>query len=76
MSLQQHVTDIANHGDKLIFDSKYYTNESTSTFDCRVCLWAFEGKWELDIHNCLEHMIINHLEERKGKLEDRPIVQE
>ncbi len=75
MSLQEHVPGIASRADKLTFDSKYYTNEPTSTFDCRICLWVFESKWELDIHNSLEHMIINHLE-HKGNLEDHPIVQE
>ncbi len=75
MSLREHVTSIANHADKLTFDSKYYTNESASTFGCRICLWVFESKSELDIHNYLEHMIINHLEEHKRNVEDHPIIQ-
>ena len=58
MPLQEHVTRIAIHADKLTFDS-------ASTFGCRVCLWVFESKSELDIHNYLEHMIITHLEYEK-----------
>jgi hypothetical protein len=70
MSLQEPVTGIA---DKSTSDSK---NWSSSTSDCRVCLWVFESKSELDIHNCLEHMILTHLEEHKRNVEDHPIIQE
>jgi hypothetical protein len=71
MSLQEHVTSIANRADKLTFSK----NRLASTFECRVCLWMFETKSELDIHNYLEHMTINHLEHKRN-LEDRPIIQE
>lgn len=27
--------------------------------ECRICLWIFESKSELEIHNYLEHMIMN-----------------
>ena len=46
---------------KLAFDSK---NRSSSTFGCGVCLWVFESKSELEIHNYLEHIIINHSEHK------------
>jgi hypothetical protein len=72
MSLQEHVTGTANPADKLTFHSK---NSSASTFGCRVCLWAFESKSELDIHNYLEHMIITHLEHKRN-VEDYPYIQE
>jgi hypothetical protein len=62
MSLQEHATGIANRVDKLTL------NGSASTFECRVCLWTFECKSELDIHNCLEHMIMNHLQENKRNI--------
>jgi len=57
MSLQGHVTVVANRTNKLAFDSTCYINESTCTFDCGICLWVFESKSELDIHSYLEHMI-------------------
>jgi len=63
MSLLEHVTSTANSADKLTIDSK---NGLTSTFGCRVCLWAFESKSELDIHNYLEHMIFTHLEHKRN----------
>jgi hypothetical protein len=72
MSLQEHVTSIANRADKLTFDSKH---RSASIYGCRVCLWVFESKSELDIHNYLEHMIINHLEHKRNA-KDYPIIQE
>jgi hypothetical protein len=59
MSVQEHVTSISKGADKLTFDSK---NRSSSIFGCRVCLWVFESGSELEIHNYLEHMIINHSE--------------
>jgi hypothetical protein len=59
MSLQEHVTGTAKRVDKLTFDSK---NRSSSAFGCGVCLWMFESKSELEIHNYLEHIIINHSE--------------
>ena len=43
--------------------------------DCGVCLWEFESKSELDIHNCLEHMIINHVEHKRN-IKDPLIFQE
>lgn len=73
MSLQEHVTGIADRADKLTFEC---INGFTSTFGCRVCLWAFETKSELDFHNFLEHMVITHLEEHKRKVEDHPNIQE
>jgi hypothetical protein len=63
MSLLEHVTSTASSAEKLTFDSK---NGSTSTLGCRVCLWEFESKAELDIHNYLEHMIITHLEDKRN----------
>ncbi len=65
MSLQEHTTVVANRSNNLAFESTFYIHESTSTFDCGVCLWMFESKSELDIHNCLEHMIINHAKHKK-----------
>jgi hypothetical protein len=61
MSVQEHVVSIAKGADKLTFDSKI---RSSSTFSCGVCLWVFETKSELEIHNYLEHIKINHSEHR------------
>ena len=61
MSVQEHVVSIAKGADELTFDSK---NRSSSTFGCGVCLWVFESKSELEIHNYLEHIIINHSEHK------------
>ena len=33
--------------------------------ECRICLWIFESKSELEIHNYLEHMIMNHAEHNR-----------
>jgi hypothetical protein len=30
-----------------------------SQLDCEICLWSFGTKSELDVHNYLEHLIIN-----------------
>jgi hypothetical protein len=30
-----------------------------SPSNCEICLWSFGTKSELDIHNYLEHLIIN-----------------
>jgi hypothetical protein len=38
---------------------------SNHLFNCRICLWLFESESELNIHNYLEHMIINHAEHKK-----------
>ena len=46
-----------------------------SSVGCRICLWKFESELELDIHNYLEHMMINHAEHKRF-LEDICIVQE
>jgi hypothetical protein len=43
------------------------------SFNCRICLWTFESESELNIHNYLEHMIINHAEHKK--IEDTCIAQ-
>ena len=74
MSLQEHVTVVASHGNNLAFESTCYMNGPASTCDCGICLWEFENKSELDIHNSLEHMIINNTE-RKRNIEDSLIIQ-
>ncbi len=38
---------------------------SNKSFNCRICLWTFESESELNIHNYLEHVIINHAEHKK-----------
>ena len=38
---------------------------SNQSFNCTTCLWVFETGSELEIHNYLEHMIINHAKPRK-----------
>ncbi len=38
---------------------------SNHSFNCRICLWTFESESELNIHNYLEHMIINHAEQKR-----------
>ncbi len=30
-----------------------------SPLNCEICLWSFGTKSELDVHNYLEHLIIN-----------------
>ena len=75
MSLQKDVTVVANHANHFAFDPTGYLRESTSTFGCRICLWVFESKSELDIHNSLEHVIINHVEQERN-IEDPPIIKE
>jgi hypothetical protein len=74
MSLQEHVTVVASHDNNLAFESTCYMIGSASTCVCRICLWEFEGKSELDIHNSLEHMIINHTEHKRN-IEHSPIIQ-
>jgi len=32
------------------------------SFNCRICLWEFES--ELHIHNYLEHLITNHIQNK------------
>jgi hypothetical protein len=34
---------------------------SSSRFNCEICLWPFETNSELDIHNYLEHLIIDRV---------------
>lgn len=75
MSLQEHITVVASRANNLTFGSTSYLSESTSTLDCKICLWVFENKSELDIHNCLEHMIINNIK-HKGSMEDPSVIQE
>jgi hypothetical protein len=75
MSLQEDVIVVTNHANHFAFDPTCYLREPTPTFDCRICLWIFESKSELDIHNSLEHMIINHVEHERN-IEDPPIIQE
>jgi hypothetical protein len=38
---------------------KHNMVSSLSHFNCEICLWTFETKSELDIHNYLEHLIVN-----------------
>ena len=38
---------------------------SNRSFNCRVCLWEFKSESELNIHNYLEHMTINHAKPKK-----------
>jgi hypothetical protein len=71
MSLQGRVTAVAKGTNKLAID--FYIDRSTSTFNCGICLWVFESKSELDIHNYLEHIAINHIEHRKN-IEDPLII--
>jgi hypothetical protein len=37
---------------------------SNQSYSCRICLWIFESGSELEIHNYLEHMIINQMHKR------------
>jgi len=59
-----------------MLNKKRHIMESTvSQFNCEICLWAFGTKYELDIHNCLEHLIINGVQSTRTVLDDRVITQ-
>ena len=43
-------------------------------FICKICLWEFESESELHIHNYLEHLITNHIENKNN--ETLPFIQD
>gem|GEM_PF-1831848 len=38
---------------------RHIMKSPVSPSNCEICLWSFGTKSELDIHNYLEHLIIN-----------------
>jgi len=46
----------------------------SSHFNCEICLWAFETNSELDIHNYLEHLIINHVSQPSRIVQDVRVI--
>jgi hypothetical protein len=47
---------------------------SSFRFKCEICLWAFETNSELDIHNYLEHLTINHVSHSSGIVQDARVI--
>jgi len=38
---------------------RHIMKDPIAQLDCEICLWCFGTKSELDVHNYLEHLIIN-----------------
>jgi len=49
---------------------KHSMERPSSHFNCEICLWAFETNSELDIHNYLEHLIINRVSQPSRIVQD------
>jgi len=53
---------------------KHSMERPSSHFNCEICLWAFETNSELDIHNYLEHLIINHVSQPSRIVQDVRVI--
>jgi len=44
---------------------RHIMKDPIAQLDCEICLWCFGTKSELDVHNYLEHLIINDVRQSR-----------